>query len=60
MGITTLDVVRANKFSGEITGKNPNYINVPVVGGHAGTTIPAPCSRKDKARHYLFLFLLSL
>ncbi|CAK9107794.1 Malate dehydrogenase [Durusdinium trenchii] len=35
VGITTLDVVRANKrrrsegvgFSGEITGKNPNYIN---------------------------------
>eukprot|EP00913_Durusdinium_trenchii_P001608 g1491.t1 len=39
VGITTLDVVRANKFSGEITGKNPNYINVPVIGGHAGTTI---------------------
>merc|ERR1719291_86742 len=39
VGVTTLDVVRANKFVGEITGKNPNYISVPVVGGHAGTTI---------------------
>merc|ERR1712050_271610 len=39
VGITTLAVVRANKFVGNITGKNPNYINVPVVGGHAGTTI---------------------
>jgi malate dehydrogenase len=39
VGVTTLDCVRANKFVGEITGKNPNFINVPVVGGHAGTTI---------------------
>lgn len=47
VGITTLDVVRANKFSGEITGKNPNYINVPVIGGHAGTTI-LPLFSQDK------------
>lgn len=47
VGITTLDVVRANKFVGEITGKNPNYINVPVVGGHAGTTI-LPLFSQDK------------
>merc|ERR1711972_1137388 len=39
VGVTTLDCVRANKFVGEITGKNPNYIRVPVVGGHAGVTI---------------------
>jgi len=39
VGVTTLDCVRANKFVAEITGKNPNYINVPVVGGHAGVTI---------------------
>merc|ERR1711972_1311943 len=39
VGITTLDVVRANKFVGEITGKDPRYIRVPVIGGHAGTTI---------------------
>jgi malate dehydrogenase len=39
IGITTLDIVRANKFAAEETGKNPNYINVPVIGGHAGTTI---------------------
>merc|ERR1712241_345129 len=48
VGITTLDVVRANKFVGEITGKNPNYINVPVIGGHAGTTI-MPVFSQDKA-----------
>merc|ERR1711957_981840 len=29
----------ANKFVAELTGKNPQYINVPVVGGHAGVTI---------------------
>merc|ERR1719411_245055 len=48
VGITTLDVVRANKFVGEITGKNPNYINVPVIGGHAGATI-MPVFSQDKA-----------
>merc|ERR1712083_1022002 len=40
--------VRANKFVGEITGKNPNYINVPVIGGHAGATI-MPVFSQDKA-----------
>merc|ERR1712127_782619 len=48
VGITTLDVVRANKFVGEITGRNPNFINVPVIGGHAGTTI-MPVFSQDKA-----------
>merc|ERR1712127_1132754 len=47
VGITTLDVVRANKFVGEISGKNPNYINVPVIGGHAGATI-MPVFSQDK------------
>merc|ERR1719199_2389495 len=48
VGITTLDVVRANKFVGEITGKNPTFINVPVIGGHAGETI-LPLFSQDKA-----------
>merc|ERR1719420_2378383 len=39
VGVTTLDCVRANKFVGEATGKNPRFINVPVIGGHAGVTI---------------------
>merc|ERR1719291_1130661 len=39
VGVTTLDVVRANKFVAEITGKSPTDIEVPVVGGHAGATI---------------------
>merc|ERR1712241_1426857 len=47
VGITTLDVVRANKFVGEIAGKNPNFINIPVIGGHAGTTI-MPVFSQDK------------
>jgi len=48
IGVTTLDVVRANKFVGEITKKNPNYVNVPVIGGHAGATI-LPLFSQDKA-----------
>merc|ERR1719223_1440066 len=48
VGITTLDIVRANKFVGEITGRNPNFINVPVIGGHAGATI-MPVFSQDKA-----------
>merc|ERR1719189_3330275 len=47
VGITTLDVVRANKFVGESMGKNPNFINIPVIGGHAGETI-LPLFSQDK------------
>merc|ERR1712157_396838 len=47
VGVTTLDCVRANKFVGEITGKNPSFIRVPVVGGHAGATI-LPLFSQDK------------
>jgi len=47
VGVTTLDCVRANKFVGEIAGKNPNYIRIPVVGGHAGSTI-LPLFSQDK------------
>jgi malate dehydrogenase len=38
-GVTLLDVVRANTFVGEVTGTAPKEINVPVIGGHAGSTI---------------------
>jgi len=47
VGVTTLDCVRANKFVGEITGKNAKFINVPVIGGHAGATI-LPLFSQDK------------
>merc|ERR1719433_321652 len=36
VGITTLDIVRANKFVQEMTGK---AAQIPVIGGHAGKTI---------------------
>merc|ERR1719217_1671542 len=39
VGVTTLDCVRANKFVGDITGKHPKDVQVPVIGGHAGVTI---------------------
>merc|ERR1719230_160656 len=32
VGVTTLDCVRANKFVGEATSRDPNFINVPVIG----------------------------
>lgn len=38
-GVTTLDVVRANKFIGDHLGKDPAAMDVTVIGGHAGTTI---------------------
>ena len=39
MGVTTLDVVRANTFVAEAKGLNVADVDVPVEGGHAGTTI---------------------
>ncbi|MXP67667.1 malate dehydrogenase [Pantoea sp. Aalb] len=38
-GISTLDVIRANTFVAELKNKQPNDINVPVIGGHSGITI---------------------
>ncbi|KAF8903064.1 lactate/malate dehydrogenase [Mucidula mucida] len=38
-GVTTLDVVRASTFVGEITKTDPTKVIVPVVGGHSGVTI---------------------
>lgn len=38
-GVTTLDIVRANEFVGELKGLDPTTVNVPVIGGHAGITI---------------------
>ena len=38
-GVTTLDVVRAETFIGELLGVDPQEVLVPVVGGHAGVTI---------------------
>merc|ERR1712029_396270 len=39
-GVTTLDVVRAETFVGEITGeRDPSKTVIPVIGGHSGETI---------------------
>merc|ERR1712048_1274483 len=45
VGITTLDIVRANKFVQENTGK---AASIPVIGGHAGKTI-LPLFSQDPA-----------
>merc|ERR1712051_706744 len=50
VGVTTLDVVRANKFVAEMTGSDPDEIEVPVVGGHAGVTILPLFSQEGHAR----------
>ncbi|CAD7962423.1 unnamed protein product [Amoebophrya sp. A25] len=39
VGVTTLDIVRANKFVAEATGDDVKDIDIPVIGGHAGKTI---------------------
>mmetsp|Transcript_18443 Transcript_18443/g.22661 ORF Transcript_18443/g.22661 Transcript_18443/m.22661 type:complete len:338 (+) Transcript_18443:331-1344(+) len=38
-GVSTLDVVRSNKFVASLIGANPDEVNVPVIGGHSGVTI---------------------
>jgi len=38
-GVTTLDIVRANTFVGELKSLDPTTVNIPVIGGHAGITI---------------------
>jgi len=39
VGVTTLDVVRANTFLAANEGLDPKDVNVTVIGGHAGITI---------------------
>jgi malate dehydrogenase len=39
LGVTTLDVVRANTFISELKGVDVSKISVPVIGGHSGNTI---------------------
>jgi len=48
-GITSLDVVRANKFVHEETGAKIENISVPVIGGHSGGGCSAlPIFSQDK------------
>ncbi|KAE8726003.1 Malate dehydrogenase, glyoxysomal [Hibiscus syriacus] len=60
LGVTTLDVVRANTFVAEVLGLDPREVNVPIVGGHAGVTIlpllsqvKPPCSFTPEETEYL-------
>lgn len=60
LGVTTLDVVRANTFVAEVLGIDPREVNVPVVGGHSGVTIlpllsqvKPPCSFTSDEIDYL-------
>lgn len=39
IGVTSLDVVRANTFVAEARGLDVKDVDVPVIGGHAGVTI---------------------
>lgn len=60
LGVTMLDVVRANTFVAEVLGLDPREVYVPVVGGHAGVTIlpllsqvKPPCSFTAEETQYL-------
>ncbi|KAF3439125.1 hypothetical protein FNV43_RR17400 [Rhamnella rubrinervis] len=60
LGVTMLDVVRANTFVAEVLGLDPRDVDVPVVGGHAGVTIlpllsqvKPPCSFTAQEIDYL-------
>jgi len=49
-GVTTLDVTRANTFVAENQKWSVDSVNVPVIGGHAGTTILPLLSQVKNAR----------
>ncbi|KAA8536323.1 hypothetical protein F0562_028801 [Nyssa sinensis] len=60
LGVTMLDVVRANTFVAEVLGLDPREVDVPVVGGHSGVTIlpllsqvKPPCSFTPEETAYL-------
>ena len=48
VGVTTLDVIRANTFVARHMGVDPSTVDVTVVGGHAGITILPLFSRVPK------------
>merc|ERR1719162_2334091 len=47
VGVTTLDVCRANTFVANSQGTDPKDVDVTVIGGHAGITILPLFSRVD-------------
>ena len=50
IGVTTLDVVRANTFVAEMFDLDMKDVDVPVIGGHAGTTILPLLSQVSQPR----------
>jgi len=54
-GVTTLDVCRANTFVARHQNINPALVKVPVIGGHAGTTIVPLLSRAKAEGHEIKL-----
>lgn len=52
LGVTKLDVLRANTFVAEAIGVPPERMSVPVIGGHAGVTI-LPLLSQVRAPHLL-------
>merc|ERR1711935_740316 len=48
-GVTTLDVCRARTFVGQARGNDILKTKVPVIGGHAGTTIVPLLSQAEPA-----------
>eukprot|EP00984_Skeletonema_dohrnii_P001479 scaffold471_cov111-Skeletonema_dohrnii-CCMP3373.AAC.3 len=50
VGVTTLDVCRANTFVANSQGWDPKDVDVTVIGGHAGITILPLFSRVDGAK----------
>merc|ERR1712007_6849 len=50
VGVSSLDCVRAEKFVHEVTGGPIKEIDIPVVGGHAGTTILPLFSQNEHGR----------
>ncbi len=46
-GITTLDVIRSERFISELKGTDVYATKVPVIGGHSGTTILPLLSQVD-------------
>merc|ERR1719245_1963119 len=51
-GVTTLDVCRARTFVAEAKGFDPVKTTVPVIGGHAGTTIVPLLSQANPAASF--------
>uniref|UniRef100_A0A1A9X220 Malate dehydrogenase, mitochondrial n=1 Tax=Glossina brevipalpis TaxID=37001 RepID=A0A1A9X220_9MUSC len=48
-GVSTLDIVRARTFIGEVNGVDPKEVEIPVIGGHSGITIIPVLSQSKPA-----------